>query len=91
MRLAPALAYQSSTDQHHPAASPSAWPLSPRERQVAVLIARGRSNREMADEPVIGERSAETHMTHALAKLGLRSRSQVAVWVLEHGGPRAPV
>jgi non-specific serine/threonine protein kinase len=60
--------------------------LSGRERQVAVLIAHGRANREIAEELVITERTAEAHVTHVLAKLGLRSRAQVAIWVLEHGG-----
>jgi non-specific serine/threonine protein kinase len=90
MQLAQAVAYALSSDKAGTAenqqASPSAWPLSPREREVAMLIARGHSNREIAEHLVIGERTTETHVTHVLTKLGLRSRAQVAVWVLEHGG-----
>ncbi len=59
--------------------------LSPREREVAILIARGRMNREIAEALVISERTAETHVTHVLGKLGFRSRAQVAVWAVEHG------
>jgi non-specific serine/threonine protein kinase len=90
MHLTQAVAYALSTERPSsavlPHSSPSAWPLSPREREVAVLIARGHSNREIAEQLVIGERTAEAHVTHVLTKLGLRSRAQVAVWVLEHGG-----
>ncbi len=60
-------------------------PLSPREREVAILIGRGRTNREIAEALVISERTAETHVTHVLGKLGFRSRAQVAVWAMEHG------
>ena len=60
-------------------------PLSPREREVVVLIARGLSNREIADTLVIAERTAEAHVTHVLSKLRVRSRAQVAVWAVEHG------
>jgi non-specific serine/threonine protein kinase len=90
MQQAQAVAYALSTDRPSSTvdehSSPLAWPLSPREREVAMLIARGHSNREIAEKLVIGERTAEAHVTHVLTKLGLRSRAQVAVWVLEHGG-----
>jgi predicted ATPase/DNA-binding CsgD family transcriptional regulator len=59
--------------------------LSRREQEVVRLIAQGLSNREIADALVIAGRTAEAHVTHVLAKLGLRSRSQVAIWALEHG------
>ena len=59
--------------------------LSARECEVAALIGRGLSNREIAEALVIADRTAETHVTHVLNKLGLRSRAQVAVWAVEHG------
>lgn len=59
--------------------------LTPREREVAILLARGRSNRDIADELVIGKRTAEMHVTNLLNKLGLTSRSQVAVWAVQNG------
>lgn len=58
--------------------------LSRREREVAALVARGRSNRQVADALVVGERTAEMHVGHILTKLGLTSRSQIAVWAVEH-------
>jgi non-specific serine/threonine protein kinase len=60
-------------------------PLTAREREVAALVARGLSNRELADALVVSVRTAEVHVTNILAKLGLRSRAQLAVWAIEHG------
>lgn len=54
--------------------------LTGREREVAALMARGSSNREIAAALVITEGTAEVHVKHILAKLGLKSRSQVAAW-----------
>jgi non-specific serine/threonine protein kinase len=58
-----------------------AAPLSPRELQVARLVAGGRSNKEIAAELVISQRTAENHVEHILTKLGFTSRAQVAAWV----------
>jgi DNA-binding NarL/FixJ family response regulator len=57
--------------------------LTQRERQVAALIAAGRSNREIAEALVITESTAEVHVKHILSKLGFRSRAQVAVWAAD--------
>jgi len=59
--------------------------LSRREREVAVLIAQGLSNREIAKRLFISERTADTHVQHILNKLGFSSRTQIAAWVTEHG------
>jgi non-specific serine/threonine protein kinase len=59
--------------------------LTRREREVASLLIRGHSNREIATALVIGERTVEMHVGHILSKLGLSSRTQVAVWAIEHG------
>jgi non-specific serine/threonine protein kinase len=48
---------------------------------VARLIAGGRSNKQIAAELVIAQRTAENHVEHILAKLGFTSRAQVAAWV----------
>jgi predicted ATPase/DNA-binding CsgD family transcriptional regulator len=56
-------------------------PLTSRELQVARLIAGGRSNKAIAAELVIAQRTAENHVEHILAKLGFTSRAQVAAWV----------
>jgi non-specific serine/threonine protein kinase len=55
-------------------------PLTPRELQVARLIAGGRSNKEIAAELVISQRTAENHVEHILAKLGFTSRAKIAAW-----------
>jgi non-specific serine/threonine protein kinase len=59
-----------------------AAPLTPRELQVARLIAEGRSNREIAAELVISQRTAGNHVEHILTKLGFTSRAQVAAWAV---------
>lgn len=60
-------------------------PLTPREREVAILVAQGFSNRAIAARLVISERTAETHIQHIFTKLGLEARTQVAAWVVQHG------
>ena len=52
--------------------------LTPAERRVAALVAEGRTNREVAAALVLGERTVETHLTHIYAKLGVRSRTELA-------------
>ena len=52
--------------------------LTPAERRVATLVAEGRTNREAAAALFLGERTVETHLTHVYAKLGVRSRSELA-------------
>lgn len=64
--------------------------LSPRECEVASLIAQGLSNREIASRLVIGERTAESHVQHILDKLDLSSRGRIAVWAIEHGLHASP-
>jgi DNA-binding NarL/FixJ family response regulator len=57
--------------------------LSRREREVATLVARGLSNRQVARELSISERTAANHVAKILRKLGLRSRVQIASWVAQ--------
>jgi DNA-binding CsgD family transcriptional regulator len=59
--------------------------LTAREREVAGLIALGKSNREIADQLVISEKTAERHVANMLLKLGFNSRTQIAVWATEKG------
>ncbi len=63
--------------------------LTRREREVAALVAQGRSNREIADSLVITERTVEGHVSNLLAKLDFRSRSQISAWAVEQGLTRA--
>ena len=58
--------------------------LSPREREVAALIALGLSNRQIADELVISVATVERHVANMLGKLGYRSRTQIAAWAVDH-------
>jgi DNA-binding CsgD family transcriptional regulator len=57
--------------------------LTRREQEVAVLIARGLTNRQIADAMSIAERTAASHIENILGKLGFRSRAQVAAWAVE--------
>ena len=57
-----------------------------REHQVAELVARGLSNKEIAQELVISQRTAEGHVAKVMEKLGVHSREQVAGWVTERRG-----
>ncbi|MGH3528882.1 MAG: ATP-binding protein [Pseudonocardiaceae bacterium] len=55
--------------------------LTPREREVAALVAQGRTNREIAARLYLSERTAQNHVQHILTKLDLSNRSQIAVWI----------
>jgi DNA-binding CsgD family transcriptional regulator len=57
--------------------------LSEREREIALLIAQGKSSREIAEAFSISERTVETHLGRMYAKLGLGTRAQLAAWVVE--------
>ncbi len=59
--------------------------LTPREREVVVGIARGNTNRQIAKALAVSERTARTHVSNILAKLGLTSRTQVAMWAVREG------
>ena len=59
--------------------------LTGRERDVLVLVAKGLSNQEIADELVISERTARTHVGNVLRKLQLTSRTQAALVAVREG------
>ncbi len=61
--------------------------LSEREQQVADLLAAGLTNREIADRLFLSVKTVEHHVSSVLAKLGLRSRAQVAAVLARRGGP----
>jgi DNA-binding NarL/FixJ family response regulator len=57
--------------------------LTRREREVAALVAQGMSNRQIAQELSISERTAGNHIAKILRKLKLRSRAQIGGWAAE--------
>jgi predicted ATPase/class 3 adenylate cyclase/DNA-binding CsgD family transcriptional regulator len=77
-----ALADETLARPESPAQSDS---LTSREREVVVLIARGLSNQEIADERVVSVRTVESHVANIRAKLELDSRARIAVWAIERG------
>ncbi len=67
------------------APSREVMPLTAREQQVAALVTRGLSNREIARSLGVTERTAVSHIEHIMDKLGVNSRAQIAVWAVRHG------
>ena len=63
--------------------------LTRREQEVALLVARGLTNRQISTELSISERTAGNHVAKILSKLGLRSRAQIARWASEHRLPNS--
>jgi DNA-binding CsgD family transcriptional regulator/tetratricopeptide (TPR) repeat protein len=59
--------------------------LTSREREVAAMVAQGKSNRAMAEAFVVSERTIEKHVENILSKLAFTSRAQIAVWAVERG------
>jgi len=94
MSLPDAVAYALATEE--PSAPPTRAPVRPvsaplvgglsrREIDVAILVAQGCTNREVAEHLVISEWTVDTHVRHILTKLNFRSRTQVAAWATEQG------
>lgn len=59
--------------------------LTEREREVLLLLSRGRSNAEMAAELFLGEATVKTHVSNVLMKLSVRDRIHAVIWAYEHG------
>ena len=73
------------SDTINGAAGPAAHQLSQRELEVAALVARALTNRQIAEALVIAEGTVANHVKHILAKLALDSRVQIAAWAIERG------
>lgn len=58
--------------------------LTEREREVARLVAEGANNREIAERLVVSEGTVKTHVSRALGQLGLRDRTQLAIFIYQH-------
>jgi DNA-binding NarL/FixJ family response regulator len=76
--IADALAFKPTPLQKQPSL------LTPREREVMALAARGLTNREIASELVIAQGTARVHVEKILGKLGLHSRAALAAWAVKH-------
>jgi DNA-binding NarL/FixJ family response regulator len=63
----------------------ASYDLTPRELEVLCLIARGRSNKRIALELGVAEKTVKTHVSHVLAKLGLSDRTQAALYAVREG------
>ena len=76
-----------ATSGAKPAPAPASLPdeLTPREAEVLSLIARGLSNREIADTLVVSEATVKTHVNHVFAKIGARDRAQAVHYAYTHG------
>ena len=85
-----ALAFSDSLPEPGPAGEPvrprEATALTPREQEIAALLARGLSNRAVADELVIAPATVARHVANIFAKLDVSSRAQVAAWVQARSG-----
>jgi len=82
--LSPELLTRLTHALRRPAPADPLGPLSPREREVLQLIARGRSNRQIARDLQIGEQTVKTHVHSILTKLDLQDRVQAAIFALRH-------
>jgi len=85
--LHPAIARKLIRELNRPASNmpPSEEPLTDREVEVMVFVARGLSNQEIADSLVISERTVRTHVSNILSKLHLANRTQAALYALKEG------
>ena len=85
VQLAPEAAARLVREVRIPAQATETPALTAREQDVLALVARGRSNREIARELVIAEKTVKTHVSAILTKLDLRSRTQAALYAVQQG------
>lgn len=90
VHLDPAIAGRLIRALQAPSTPPPGSGLTERERQVLRLVAAGQANKDIAAELNISERTARTHVSSILTKLGMTSRTQAALWAVREGlGPAA--
>jgi two-component system, NarL family, response regulator LiaR len=84
--LHPAIARKLIRELNRPTSlPPSDEPLTEREAEVLILVARGLANQDIADKLVISERTVRTHVSNILSKLHLANRTQAALYALKEG------
>jgi DNA-binding CsgD family transcriptional regulator len=84
--LAATLAVRAGDSQQHATPEPAVKSvLTRREREIAALIAAGRTNRSIANELFIAQSTVERHVANMLNKLGYHSRAQIAAWSVTNG------
>jgi DNA-binding NarL/FixJ family response regulator len=59
--------------------------LTPREMEILQLVLAGRTNRAIAAEICICEKTVEFHLNHIYTKIGMRTRTLASLWALQHG------
>lgn len=85
VHLDPAVAKRLMQSLRSPKPQEMVEPLTEREREVLVLVAQGRTNKEIGRYLGISERTARTHVSNILGKLGLASRTQAALYAVREG------
>ncbi|MFF0634363.1 LuxR C-terminal-related transcriptional regulator [Nocardia sp. NPDC004151] len=83
MRVNAAVAYALNEERPDDTPRAGATTLTKRERQVAGLVAEGLTNKQIATQLVIAQRTVDAHVEHILAKLGFNSRAQIAAWIVD--------
>lgn len=83
--LDPQIAGRVMQEVARPSPSPDVSSLTPREREVLLLLARGLSNRELAEALVVSEKTVKSHVSSILMKLGLHDRTQAALLAVREG------
>jgi DNA-binding NarL/FixJ family response regulator len=85
--LPPEIAVQSllALAQGQPAGQSKPEPLSERESEVLQLLARGHTNKDIAQELILSVRTVEAHLRNIFARLGVSSRTEAALWAVQHG------
>jgi DNA-binding NarL/FixJ family response regulator len=85
LQIDPVVARRLMSSLHRPRVHDPLSELTPRELDVLRLVAAGKPNKQIATELDISERTARTHVSRILHKLGLSSRTQAALWAVKEG------
>jgi DNA-binding NarL/FixJ family response regulator len=85
LQIDPVVARRLMSSFHEPRHDGPASELTSRELDVLRLVAAGKANKQIAAELAISERTARTHVSRILRKLGLSSRTQAALWAVREG------